>query len=51
MFFTLGKIQKQLKDIKASIHRDRQDILLSKYIESDCALDAIYTYESCFLHR
>jgi alpha-mannosidase len=36
MFFTEGKIQKQLKEIKASIHRERQDILDFKYIESDC---------------
>ena len=36
MFFTVGKIQKQLKEIKASIHRERQDILQFKYIESDC---------------
>jgi alpha-mannosidase len=35
MFFTVGKIQKQLKEIKASIHRERQDILQFKYIESD----------------
>ena len=37
MFFTVGKIQKQLKEIQASIHRERQDILQFKYIESDCA--------------
>ncbi|HSL29857.1 MAG TPA: alpha-mannosidase [Anaerolineales bacterium] len=36
MFFTVGKIQKQLKEIKASIHRERRDILQFKYIESDC---------------
>jgi alpha-mannosidase len=36
MFFTVGKIQKQLKEIKASIQRERQDILQFKYIESDC---------------
>ena len=36
MFFTIGKIQKQLKEIQASIHRDRQDIPQFKYIESDC---------------
>jgi alpha-mannosidase len=36
MFFTVGKIQKQLKEIKASIHSERQDIPLFKYIESDC---------------
>ena len=36
MFFTIGKIQKQLKEIKASIHRERRDILQFKYIESDC---------------
>ena len=36
MLFTVGKIQKQLKEIKASIHRERQDITQFKYIESDC---------------
>ncbi|HEX5810124.1 MAG TPA: hypothetical protein VFY25_15755, partial [Anaerolineales bacterium] len=36
MFFTVGKIGKQLKEIKASIHRERRDILQFKYIESDC---------------
>jgi alpha-mannosidase len=36
MFFTVGKIQKQLKEIKSSIHRERRDILQFKYIEGDC---------------
>jgi alpha-mannosidase len=36
MFFTVGKIQKQLKEIKASIHRERHEISQFKYIESDC---------------
>ncbi len=36
MFFTIGKIQKQLKEVKASIHRERLDIPQFKYIESDC---------------
>jgi alpha-mannosidase len=36
MFFTVGKIGKQLKEIKASIYRERQEILQFKYIESDC---------------
>ena len=36
MFFTVGKIQKQLKEIKASIHRERRDIQQFKYVESDC---------------
>lgn len=36
MLFTIGKIQKQLKEIKASIHREKLDILQFKYIESDC---------------
>ncbi len=36
MFFTIGKIQKQLKEIKASIHRERRDIPQFKYLESDC---------------
>ena len=36
MFFTVGKIGKQLKEIKASIHRERRDIPQFKYIESDC---------------
>jgi len=35
MFFTVGKITKQLKEIKASIHRERRDISQFKYIESD----------------
>src|SRR5215210_2494714 len=35
MFFTVGKIGKQLKEIKASIHRERRDIPQFKYIESD----------------
>ena len=35
MFFTVGKIQKQLKEIKASIHRERCDISHFKYIEGD----------------
>ena len=35
MFFTAEKIQKQLKEIKASIHRERRDILQFKFIESD----------------
>jgi alpha-mannosidase len=35
MFFTVGKIQKQLKEIKASIHRERCDILHFKYMEGD----------------
>jgi alpha-mannosidase len=37
MFFTVGKIQKQLKEIKASIHRERRDILQFRFIESDCS--------------
>ena len=37
MFFTVGKIQKELKEIKASIHRERRDILQFKYMESDCS--------------
>lgn len=37
MFFTVGKIEKQLKEIKASIHRRRRDILQFKYMEGDCA--------------
>jgi alpha-mannosidase len=36
MFFTVEKIGKQLKEIKASIHRERRDIPQFKYIESDC---------------
>ena len=36
MFFTVGKIGKQLKEIKASIHRERSDILQFKSLESDC---------------
>jgi alpha-mannosidase len=36
MFFTVGKIAKQLKEIKASIYRERRDILHFKYIENDC---------------
>ena len=36
MFFTIGKIQKQLKEVKASIYRERRDILQFKYIENDC---------------
>ncbi|HET6595282.1 MAG TPA: alpha-mannosidase [Anaerolineales bacterium] len=36
MLFTVGKIQKQLKEVKASIHRERLDISRFKYIESDC---------------
>jgi alpha-mannosidase len=35
MFFTVGKIQKQLKEIKASIYRETCDIPQFKYIESD----------------
>ncbi|MGB8984681.1 MAG: glycoside hydrolase family 38 C-terminal domain-containing protein [Anaerolineales bacterium] len=35
MFFTVGKIQKQLKEIQASIQRERRDIPQFKYIESD----------------
>ena len=35
MFFTVGKITKQLKEIKASIHRERREIPKFKYIESD----------------
>jgi len=34
MFFTVGNIQKQLKEIKASIHRERCDISHFKYIEA-----------------
>jgi alpha-mannosidase len=36
MFFTVGKIGKQLKEIKASIHRERRDVPQFKYIENDC---------------
>src|SRR5688572_14287837 len=36
MLFTVGKIQKQLREVKASIHRERLDIPQFKYIESDC---------------
>lgn len=36
MFFTVGKIGKQLKEIKASIHRERRDIPQIKYMGSDC---------------
>ena len=36
MFFTIVKIQKQLKEVKASIYRERRDILQFKYIENDC---------------
>ena len=36
MFFTVGIMQKQLKEIKASIDRERHDIPQFKYIESDC---------------
>ncbi len=35
MFFTVGKIGKQLKEVKASIYRARRDIPQFKYIESD----------------
>ena len=36
MFFPVGKVEKQLKEIKASIHRERRHIPQFKYIESDC---------------
>src|SRR5215207_10436921 len=36
MFFTVEKIRKQLKEIKANIHRERYDVPLFKYLESDC---------------
>jgi alpha-mannosidase len=36
MFFTVEKIGKQLKEIRASIPRERRDIFRFKYIESDC---------------
>lgn len=36
MFFTKEKIGKQLKEIKACIHRERLDILQFKYLASDC---------------
>ena len=36
MLFTVGKIQKQLKEIQASIHRERCDIPQFKYLEADC---------------
>lgn len=36
MFFTVGKIQKLLKEIRASIHRERRDITQFKYMERDC---------------
>ena len=36
MVFPVGTIGKQLKEIKASIHRERRDIPQFKYIESDC---------------
>lgn len=36
MFFTVEKIEKQLKEIKASVHREKRDIPQFKYIESDC---------------
>ncbi len=35
MFFTIGKIQKQLKEIQSSIHREKYDIPQFKFIESD----------------
>src|SRR5215211_5212471 len=35
MFFTVQKITKQLKEVHASIHRERIDIPQFKYIESD----------------
>jgi alpha-mannosidase len=35
MFFTVGKITKQLKEVQASIHRERRDIPQFKYVESD----------------
>ena len=37
MFFTVEKIWKQLKEIKASIDRERRDILQFKFLESDCS--------------
>ena len=37
MFFTVGKIQKQLKEIRASIHRERYDIPQFKFFEGDCS--------------
>ena len=36
MFFTVGITQKQLKEINASIYRERHDIPQFRYIESDC---------------
>jgi alpha-mannosidase len=36
MFFTVGKIQKLLEEIKSSIHRERRDIHQFRYIETDC---------------
>jgi alpha-mannosidase len=36
MLFTVGKIEKQLKEIQASVHREKCNIPQFKYIESDC---------------
>lgn len=37
MFFTVAKIQKQLKEIYSSVHQEKRGIARFKYIEGDPA--------------